>query len=81
MRHVLMFATALILGTLATGASAETPQERQACQDDAFRLCQAAIPDRERVFACLVKNQRALNPLCRKVIAQFSAGGKKARAN
>jgi hypothetical protein len=81
MRHALMFATALVFGTLATGAFAETPEERQACQDDAFRVCQAAIPDRERVFACLVKNQRALNPICRKAIAKFSGGNKKSRAN
>jgi hypothetical protein len=79
MRHALMFATALALGTLVSGAYAETPQERQACQDDAFRLCQAAIPDRERVFACLKQNQRALNPICRKAIAQFG-GAKRPRA-
>jgi hypothetical protein len=81
MRHALIIASALVLGGFATTASAETPEERQACQDDAFRLCQALIPDRERVFACLVKNQRALNPICRKAIAQFSRGGGKARAN
>ena len=81
MRHALIIATALVLGGLATTASAETPEERQACQDDAFRLCQSFIPDRERVSACLVKNQRALNPICRKAIAQFSRGGQKARAN
>jgi hypothetical protein len=80
MRLALMFATALVLGTFTTGAYAETPQERQACQDDAFRLCQAAIPDRERVFACLAKNQRALNPICRKAMAQFVNGKKKSRA-
>jgi hypothetical protein len=79
MRHALMFATALVLGALTTGAYAETPEERQACQDDAFRICQAAIPDRERVFACLKKNQRALNPVCRKALAKFSGGGKKFR--
>lgn len=80
MRHALMFATVLVFGSFAVGAHAETPQERQACQDDAFRLCQAAIPDRERVFACLVKNQRALNPICRKAVAQFSGGARKSRA-
>jgi len=37
MRHALIIATALVLGGLATTASAETPEERQACQDDAFR--------------------------------------------
>ena len=80
MRHALMFTTALFFGSFVNGAYAETPQERQACQDDAFRLCQAAIPDRERVFACLVSHQRSLNPICRKALAQFANGSKKARA-
>ena len=49
-------------------ASAETAEERQACIGDAFRVCWAAIPDRENVLACLVENRSRLSPDCREVI-------------
>jgi hypothetical protein len=54
-------------------AFAETPEERQACTDDAFRVCQQAIPDRDRVFACLVANHTALSPLCRRALEPYVA--------
>jgi hypothetical protein len=49
-------------------ARAETPEERQACTDDAFQHCGDAIPDRDRVYNCLVKKVRLISPACRKVI-------------
>jgi hypothetical protein len=42
-----------------------TPAQRQACEQDAYRLCQDAIPDEQRVRQCLVRNMRRLNPTCR----------------
>jgi len=63
-------AVAVTLTSVAI-ASAETPEERQACTDDAFRVCQEAIPDRDRVFACLVQNSAALQPLCRNALAPY----------
>jgi hypothetical protein len=57
---------ALALVFFALPAEAQpTPAQRQACQDDAFRLCQDAIPDEQRVRQCLVRNMRRLNPTCR----------------
>jgi len=35
-----------------------------ACQDDAFRFCEKAIPDEQRVKNCLVANMRKLSPAC-----------------
>lgn len=63
-------AVAFTLASVAA-ALAETPEERQACTDDAFRVCQQAIPDRDRVFACLVQNSAALSPLCRSALAPY----------
>ena len=63
-------AAAFTLTSFAT-AFAETPEERQACTDDAFRVCQQAIPDRDRVFACLVQNSTVLSPLCRNALAPY----------
>lgn len=53
------------------GAAAETPEQRQACTDDAFQLCSDAMPDRERVFACLAAKKTMLSPLCREGMAPF----------
>jgi hypothetical protein len=64
-------ALALAFTITSVAALAETPEERQACTDDAFRVCQQAIPDRDRVFACLVQNNTALSPLCRKALAPY----------
>jgi hypothetical protein len=77
-------ALAIAFTITSVAASAETPEERQACTDDAFRVCQQAVPDRDRVFACLVQNNTALSPLCRKALAPYLAadtsGKGKARA-
>ena len=64
----------LIAGALLAGiaaAPAETPEQRQACTDDAFQLCSNFFPDRERVFACLVENRHVISPLCREGMAAF----------
>jgi hypothetical protein len=64
---------ALTLGT-AAGALAQQfdeMQARAACQDDAFRYCQATIPDRDRTLACLLQNRNNLSGACRTVLAEF----------
>jgi hypothetical protein len=45
-------------------AFAYTQEDASACTPDAFRLCQAAIPDAGRVAQCLAENKRALSPAC-----------------
>src|SRR5262245_14084541 len=65
-----MIAVAVTLAA-ATSAFAETPEERQACMDDAFRVCDRAIPDQNRVFACLVENHRIISPLCRQALLPY----------
>jgi hypothetical protein len=54
-----------------SASRAETPEQRQACTDDAFQLCSDAMPDRERVFACLVEKRNLISPLCREGMAAF----------
>ena len=65
-----MFVVGAMLAGMA-GAAAETPEQRQACTNDAFALCSDAMPDRERVFACLAAKQTMLSPLCREGMAPF----------
>ena len=61
----LMLATALSVSMLPTVGRAYTPEEQQACSDDAFRLCSADIPDVDRVTVCMVRNKAQLSPGCR----------------
>lgn len=61
----LMLVTALSLSMLPTTAHAYTPEQEQACTGDAFRVCGDAIPDVDRVTACMVRNKSQLSPGCR----------------
>jgi hypothetical protein len=61
----LMCATALSCALLPTASQAYTPEEQQACQPDAFRLCGSEIPDVDRVTACMVAKKAQLSPQCR----------------
>ena len=49
-------------------ASAETAQERRACANDAQTHCPDEIPDRDKVYACLVQKVNMLSPACKKII-------------
>jgi hypothetical protein len=61
----LMLAMALSVSMWPTASRAYTPEEQQACSDDAFRLCGPEIPDVDRVTACMVRNKSQLSPGCR----------------
>jgi hypothetical protein len=39
--------------------------------DSAFQFCQQAMPDRERVFACLLQKKDVIAPLCREALAPY----------
>ena len=82
MRNLIAFAFLLTLVSFAGPASAATQEETQACQDDAFKFCDAQIPDEDKVKACvrfsraschatrrshLIANMRKLSPACRKM--------------
>jgi hypothetical protein len=60
-----MLAIALSLSFLSTAAYAYTPEQQQACTPDAFRLCGDAIPDVDRVTACMIARKAQLSPGCR----------------
>jgi len=67
---VIVLRAAWMLSTTAT-ASAETLEEKQACIGDAFQFCAGAIPDRDRVFNCLVTNDDLISAACHAVIAPY----------
>ena len=59
-----LLAAALACSVLPKLGYAYTAEEQQACQGDAFRLCGDAIPDVDRVTACMVKKRSQLSPAC-----------------
>lgn len=63
-RACLMLAMALSASLLPGMAYAYTPEQQQACSPDAFRLCGDAIPDVDRVTACMIRNRAQLSPGC-----------------
>ena len=48
--------------------------EQTLCQPDVFRLCNDAVPDEDRIIACMRARRAQLSPECRKV---FDVGIKK----
>jgi hypothetical protein len=68
---LVLIIVALTTAFLCSAAAAETPEERSACFNDAFRVCWSAIPDRNDVFHCLMDNRPKLNPLCRVVMDRY----------
>jgi len=70
-----LFACALPYYALA----AETEAERQACTADAQTHCADEIPDRERVYACLVQKVAQLSPPCKKIISESIAPPRRRR--
>jgi hypothetical protein len=70
MRKQIALAIALALGA-STVALAATQEEEQACTNDAFQFCQNFIPDRNRVFSCLVENRTQLSVACHTVMVPY----------
>jgi hypothetical protein len=61
----LMLLAALAFWLPPTASQAYTPEQQQACSDDAFRFCSAEIPDVDRVTVCMIRNKAQLSPGCR----------------
>ena len=63
------------LALAPVAASAESQQDAQACMGDAFNICGHAIPDRNKVAACLAHNIRRLSPPCQTVMRRHAKPG------
>jgi hypothetical protein len=60
-----------LIATATPAAAQGTPEQRAACEQDAYRLCSQYIPDERRTGNCLRRNRVNLSPACRRV---FSSG-------
>jgi hypothetical protein len=74
-----LLAIALFASALPSYSLAETEAERQACTNDAQIHCADEIPDRERVYACLVQKVAQLSPPCKKIISETIAPPRRKR--
>lgn len=71
--NCLSFAAATTLLCAARAFAQEnhgTPEQRDACAPDAFRLCAGYIPDPTRVEQCLRQSKSDLNDACLFVFEQ-----------
>lgn len=60
-------AAAMAVGSAAAQEHRGTMEQQMACTPDVFRLCGAAIPDENRIVACLQANTPQLSAPCRAV--------------
>jgi hypothetical protein len=65
LRPAAVLVAALSFLALPSAGHAYTPEQQQACSDDAFRLCQAEIPDIDRITVCMIRNKSQLSARCR----------------
>ena len=71
---------AALLALAPVAVTAETQEEQQACMNDAFNICGQAIPDRDRVAACLTQNLDRISSACRTVMLRYSKAPQVGRA-
>jgi hypothetical protein len=64
-----LLALCVIAMTASSPALAETEAERQACTNDAQTHCADQIPDRDQVYACLVRKVSTLSAPCKRIIS------------
>ena len=66
MQKAVVFAFGLAVLSFSGPAAAQpTPEQRQACEQDYFRLCQHVGTEENAARQCLIKNMRRLTPACR----------------
>ena len=67
------FVAAAALSLLSAGAAiAQSSEDQQACMNDAFRVCSATIPDRNKTIACMVQNKAKLSSACQVVMDKYA---------
>jgi hypothetical protein len=72
--------SALLAFVLAAPALAQgTSAQREACEDDAYRFCQAQVPDAIAIEKCLRANGGALSGPCRAELGLASPASEKKR--
>ncbi len=66
--RVALLTLILLVGSLATPASAQTAAERAACEADTKKFCPGMMPGGGRILDCLAKQKDKLTDACKKVV-------------
>lgn len=77
MRIILRLSAVLAFFALAPAFAQGTPEQREACEGDANRVCEAYIPDAVAIERCLRANAGSISAACKAELGLGSAGGKK----
>jgi hypothetical protein len=66
----LLLPLAALAGIMPAAAQVrDSPEARQACTPEVFRLCNDFVPDAGKITACLQRNRVRLVPECRRFIS------------
>jgi hypothetical protein len=76
---LIAFAAALAIFAAAPAMAQGTAAQKAACEDDAYRFCQAQIPDAIAIEKCLHANAGGVSAGCRAEMGLPVEGGKKRR--
>ena len=74
-----LLALSVIVMAASWPALAETDAERQACINDAQVHCADQIPDRDQVYACLIRKVSALSAPCKRIITAAIRSNRRAQ--
>ncbi|WP_363346388.1 hypothetical protein [Methylocystis echinoides] len=85
MRIFIRLSALLALCVAAPAMAQGTAAQRAACEDDAYRFCQAQVPDAIAIEKCLRASVASISPACRAELGMATAasaetpptGGKK----
>jgi len=77
MRIILRLSAVLAFFALTPAFAQGTPEQREACEGDANRVCEAYIPDAVAIERCLRANAGSISTACKAELGLASAGGKK----
>jgi len=77
MRIIFRLSALLAFFAAAPAMAQGTAEQRAACENDAYRFCEAQVPDAIAVEKCLRANMRSLSPACRAEFGESS--GKRGR--
>jgi hypothetical protein len=69
----LVAATVIAFGLMTTASFAYTQEQQQLCTGDAMRLCGDAIPDVDRVTACMIAKRAQLSDGCKSVFRKLDS--------
>jgi hypothetical protein len=63
---------ALLSGFMTAESAAQTPDPGQACGNDVYALCGQAIPDQDRITACLRAHWDRVSKPCRVFMRNYA---------